>query len=119
MSVEGHCLRCGHDDETGVHAVNDYLFPKTVWMFLMPSQYQVRFFTLPIDEWLKWNLKNSVAWFSRNTPLNSLFSIICWLLWKNRNLLVFSDRHSCVQDIVDTGVSWMWSFVLAGSEPSF
>lgn len=38
------------------------------------------------------------------------FSIICWLLWKNRNMYLFSIGHSCGQEIMDTSISWARSY---------
>ncbi|XP_012481099.1 uncharacterized protein LOC105795995 [Gossypium raimondii] len=37
----------------------------------------------------------------------------------NQNLFVFSDGHSCVQELVDKGTSWMWSVLSSRLEPPF
>ncbi|KAK5785432.1 hypothetical protein PVK06_040016 [Gossypium arboreum] len=40
----------------------------------------------------------------------TLFVILCWLLWKNRNECVFFNSHSSIGAIVDTGYMWAKSY---------
>ncbi|KAK5812893.1 hypothetical protein PVK06_028337 [Gossypium arboreum] len=40
----------------------------------------------------------------------TLFVILCWLLWKSRNECVFSNSHKNIGAIVDTGYMWAKSY---------
>lgn len=55
-------------------------------------------------------MKNLGNYGNNDTVWQTLFLIICWLIWKDRNLFVFSKSHSCVQAIKDTSYSWARSY---------
>lgn len=106
MTTNSHCLRYGHGDETSLHALRDCSFPRVVWVRIVLNQRQIPFFSLSLENWLKWNIENDTTCYDVRIPWNSFFSIIFWLLWKSRNMFVFSNGHSCVEDIVDKGMVW-------------
>lgn len=56
------------------------------------------------------NLQNKGNCGNHEIKCQTLFPIICWLLWKNRTMFVFSEGHSFVQEVVDIGISWTKSY---------
>ncbi|KAH1030779.1 hypothetical protein J1N35_042953 [Gossypium stocksii] len=115
MTNEGHCPRCGAVLELGLHVVRDCSFSRMVWLSVVPENAQSLFFLLPLGDWLLCNLKSSIRWKSEKFEWQSFFSILCWLLWKGRNLFVFSNGHSCVQKLVDTSITWTKSYAKSNS----
>lgn len=67
-------------------------------------------FSVPLKEWLSRNLRNCKIWRFENFVWQLLFSILCWLLWKKRNLFMFAITNNCARDLVDTGIVWARSF---------
>ncbi|MBA0809538.1 hypothetical protein Gohar_025183, partial [Gossypium harknessii] len=104
--------------ESEIHAIKDCSFSQAVWNSIVPPQEQVLFFSLPLDEWIMWNLQNIGDCGSHEVDCQTLFPIVCRLLWKNKNMFVFPTSHSSIQDVVDTSISWTRSY-FPPSMPSF
>lgn len=59
MSNEGHCPRCGAVLESGLHAIRDCPFSRMVWLSIIPASANLSFFSMLLNDWLKWNLKST------------------------------------------------------------
>ncbi|MBA0652546.1 hypothetical protein Goklo_019801, partial [Gossypium klotzschianum] len=110
MSDDNHCGRCEGAIETTL-AVRDCIFPSGVWKSIIPCDLW-EFFAFPLQDWLRWNIQNAGHIDSEGEGA-TLFSIICWLLWKIGNDFVFNFMSSSSSEIIGTGVAWDRSFTNA------
>ncbi|KAF7827642.1 reverse transcriptase [Senna tora] len=78
------CLWCDCCRETNIHAIRDYSRVAHIWKAFLNPKVRAIFFSLPIKEWVKWNLHNNVNFC--NIPWSILFSTACGLFWYWRNL---------------------------------
>lgn len=104
MTNERHCPKYGEVLESRLHAVRECLFLITIWQSVVPKHAQSAFFSLPLDDWLLWNLMSLRRWRSEEFEWQSFFSMLCWLLWKNRNLYVFANNNNSVQELAYTSI---------------
>ncbi|KAJ8769462.1 hypothetical protein K2173_002952 [Erythroxylum novogranatense] len=76
-----------------------------VWRRLIAPINQGVFFSLPLTDWLSSNIDNALRYSNENFAWNSLFGIVCWLAWKQRNDFVFNDVQEA-WDIAVTSITW-------------
>lgn len=77
----------------------------------MVPRHAVRdFFSLPMKDWIIWNLQDKGNFTSDVVEWQSLFGMLCWQLWKNRNEAVFSNGNRSLHAIVDSGRIWARSY---------
>lgn len=85
------CWLCGDDAETVIHVLRDCSQAKQVWASFVPNQYRVSFFSLPLMEWISYNLIEHEI--GRRIPnWRRRFVITCWFLWRWRNDRLFNDQ---------------------------
>lgn len=117
MTNEGDCPRYGDVFESGLHAIRDCDFSGSVWIAVVPSFVHSVFFSKLVKDRILWNMQNKGNCGSQDMEWETLFPIVCWLLWKNRNIYVFSQNHSYKQELLDTDVTWDRSYAMSFSNP--
>ncbi|KAL1084814.1 hypothetical protein V6Z11_D08G006800 [Gossypium hirsutum] len=86
FSDDASCPPCGHDVETNsLHGA---------------------FFRGELSFWLTNKIPNVTHVSLLNVPWEVLFAIVCWRLWKQRNAVVFQQKHSSTEDFVASCWSW-------------
>lgn len=58
MAVLPICSVCDEEEETVLHAMRDCGAARRIWMLLVPVEYQQKFFSLCLRDWLAWNLSS-------------------------------------------------------------
>ena len=81
------CIACGDAQENLNHILRGCPNAIKVWESIVPRGKLNQFLTMNLDNWLMDNLKcyeidGEICW-------STIFGMICWRLWKNRNQLVF------------------------------
>lgn len=61
---------------------------------VVPAGSLVMFCSMRLQGWLVWNLSNEGNIEVEGTKWNSLFIIICWMIWKNRNDYISKGAQS-------------------------
>ncbi|MCI11915.1 S-like ribonuclease [Trifolium medium] len=75
MSHSGTCIRCGFQDESFLHCIQDCEFSRRLWNHI---DFDNLDFFLNLDDWLKLGATGSQA-------LTFLASV--WWSWRHRNLM--------------------------------
>ncbi|KAF7820411.1 putative ribonuclease H protein At1g65750 family [Senna tora] len=98
MTTDATCPRCGKADETILHAIRDCEDIKDLWIRFVRPSYWEQFFSCNLVKWVDWNLKTDVGSdLAKDWRIG--FEVVCWQVWKNRNLLVFEDHTSNKDDL--------------------
>ncbi|KAH1107996.1 hypothetical protein J1N35_011764 [Gossypium stocksii] len=100
------CTVCGHDFEYLLHVLRDCLAAKEVWMLMVPDQLKQRFFSVSFQDWLFLNLFFHERVQDRETTWSSLFGLIAWRIWKNRNLFIFQNISWDAMEVVKISSCW-------------
>uniref|UniRef100_A0A2C9V942 Uncharacterized protein n=1 Tax=Manihot esculenta TaxID=3983 RepID=A0A2C9V942_MANES len=106
------CGLCGTHQESVLHVLRDCRMIKSVWREVVAPAKQGAFFSLSLTEWLNANICSSVKFNNEDFSWFSIFSIVCWFAWKQRNDLVFNGGLQEAWDILDT--SFIWARHVAG-----
>ncbi|KAH1067705.1 hypothetical protein J1N35_032692 [Gossypium stocksii] len=96
----------GAANESSLHYARDCSFAKGLWILLIPLEVRTSFFSMSLHEWLLWNLKNAGGLSVEGVSWPSLFSIVIWSLWKNRDDVIFNGSHSSIIEVVKRSFSW-------------
>ena len=93
IPLDTTCLLCHLEAETILHALRDCSLVKSLWHQLGIHCLYSSFFSQGIREWLITNggLKSSQN--AVGIPWNVLFSFNLWLIWKQRNQVVFNSEN--------------------------
>lgn len=100
----------GHDPEDILHIIRYCTLAKEVWNQVISRTQQFNFFSIPLFEWMSFNLQVT------STPRHGeiiwawLFKILVWRLWKNRNLFVFQGKSCSAIEIVKSSTCWAKQF---------
>ncbi|CAL1361413.1 unnamed protein product [Linum trigynum] len=82
------CMRCTGHPETVLHIVRDCAPALFFWSRLVPQQKQHEFFNADHDAWFRSNLFSKEST-SSGISWPGFFSMVIWLLWKNRTTVAF------------------------------
>ena len=85
------CEVCGNDDETIIHALRDCTGTKKVWTELGISSTNNAFYDLPLLDWMKSNCSLDQSYSRPHIPWKMLFPQALWLIWLQRNKVIFCD----------------------------
>lgn len=86
---------CDEMEETNLHAVWDCVEAKKVWKHFVPPHLEHKFHSLPLKEWVLWNL-SSVMLHNVFEEWRNRFAVICWPIWRWRNEVIFNE--SCLNE---------------------
>lgn len=100
----------GHENEDISHALRDCLATKDVWKLLVPNDQQNKFFSDPFQIWFSTNLCYLVCSQEHGVMWASLFGLIIWRIWKNRNLFIFQYISWPSIDNIRAFLSWARQF---------
>ena len=81
MTQDARCDRCHKSDETISHCLRDCDEAVKVWLRLVPMSDWNSFFSLPSDQWLLRNLRQSKVVSHFQASWNMIFGVCYWLLW--------------------------------------
>ena len=92
MGADDICPICQIDKESILHALRDCAWVKAIWLQLGVSFLNQGFWSSGLQEWLSLNgSKGSRVMYGRN-HWSILFSFAIWMIWKDRNQMVFSGK---------------------------
>ncbi|KAF7809195.1 putative reverse transcriptase [Senna tora] len=94
------CKRCGVGNETSFHALRDCSLVKPLWQKLVTNLAQHDFFSLNLQEWIKFNLENEIGR-SNEFSWGSMFGTTCWMVWKQRNEWIFSNKKDEAMSLIN------------------
>ncbi|KAG4133043.1 hypothetical protein ERO13_D08G070733v2, partial [Gossypium hirsutum] len=80
---------CYYGTEDILHALKDCPTTKDIWKLIVPATRWSQFFSGSLLEWIRTNLETHGQITRHEVLWPTLFGIILWRLWKNRNLFVF------------------------------
>ncbi|CAN1823701.1 Putative ribonuclease H protein At1g65750 [Linum perenne] len=92
------CTRCSLASEFIEHVIRACPFAVQVWNAVLPLAISQLDGRLPFAEWWRKNLENKKC----NTP----FGITTWMLWKNRNLLIFENKRQPASFVAEQCRFW-------------
>ena len=85
------CEVCGNIVECTIHALRDCPGAKRVWTELGISSTNQAFYDFPLLEWLKSSCNSSEFSSQPCIPWKMLFPQALWLIWLQRNKVIFRD----------------------------
>ncbi|GLT29235.1 hypothetical protein SLA2020_041140 [Shorea laevis] len=97
MSSSFTCPRCNLSDETPIHLLRDCYYAQIIWGMLGFAT--ADFFTMELLSWLKKFSTPSRMSIHAGIPRALLFLSALWLLWKDRNALIFKNHKSRPQEL--------------------
>lgn len=100
MAIDPFCHECTEVVENSIHILRDCNMARVIRCKFVPSEKQDHFFTLPLNDWLKYNLEDPGTWQSNWA---TLFVTTTWWLWK------WCTRHSFYGN--DNRPPQPWSFI--------
>ena len=93
MLGDTQCPLCHASNESILHALRDCGVVKQIWLHLDESRCNSLFFNSNLQDWLETNGTNQQRVGRFAVPWSIVFSFAIWLLWKQRNLMVFKGRR--------------------------
>ncbi|KAJ1375402.1 Reverse transcriptase zinc-binding domain [Sesbania bispinosa] len=91
MSPSDSRPRCGNASETILHTLRDCEVVADLWSSLIDQNNWASFFSLGLDNWMKKNLLD-ISINVAGTPWSFIFPVAVWLIWKDRNNLIFNSK---------------------------
>ncbi|XP_028761232.1 uncharacterized protein LOC114719845 [Neltuma alba] len=89
-------------EESILHTLRDCESANSVWLSVINPLYVYTFFSGNLQEWLRWNMENKLG--SRKFtrwPWNKIFTLLCWLIWKNRCRKAFGESQEHPKELVN------------------
>ncbi|KAJ1376792.1 ribonuclease H, partial [Sesbania bispinosa] len=117
MTLDDLCPRCGNAPETIMHMLRDCEVVAELWDSLIDNKNWSAFFSLGIDQWLRTNLHNSANSVS-GVPWNYIFPITIWLLWKDKNDLIFQYKTNLPGNLFFLIVSYAGRILYSIASPN-
>lgn len=106
IGQDASCPVCGHVVEDTLHVLRDCLAVNEVWEQVVPRSPATGFFNSNLFDWLVSNLQSHKFMVSTEVRWASLFGLIGWHIWKNRNLYVFQGISWKAEEVVKVSMSW-------------
>ncbi|TYH63726.1 hypothetical protein ES332_D07G213400v1 [Gossypium tomentosum] len=99
-------LICHAPQESILHTLRDCKAIISVWKRLIPPDNQGVFFAHDFFNWFLANINKNSKFNNETFNWNTIFSIVCWFAWKQRNDSVFNDVTQESWDIYESSLSW-------------
>ena len=117
IPLDTTCPVCHLESESITHALRDCRMIKSIWLKLGTHCLQTNFFSQGIREWLITNANLKSSQNTTGIPWNILFSFALWLIWKQRNQIVFASKrlNPHLFKIISTQAS---EFFLCAAQPA-
>lgn len=104
------CAIYGYVNEDTLHALCDCMTAKEVWKLVVPNDQQNWFFSNSFQDWISTNLNCLICLQEHGVNWASLFGIIAWRIWKNKNLYILQNISWPHMEIIKASLSWAWQF---------
>ncbi|KAJ1378317.1 Ribonuclease H-like superfamily [Sesbania bispinosa] len=91
MSSNDICPRCGNSSENIMHTLRDCDDIKELWESLIDPNEWASFFSMGLHQWVKKNLLD-FSFSATDTPWSFVYPTAVWLIWKDRNDLIFNKK---------------------------
>ena len=101
------CPRCGIEDETIIHMLHDCCGVKSLWESLVRPNKWNTFFGVQLHEWILLGLTTNIGMQS-GTQWDLIFGFTIWLIWLNRNDIVFNKAEGISTDHSGMEFSKSW-----------
>lgn len=107
LSEDPSCKLCGNAEKSCIYVIWDCPKAKEMWIQFIPSRISDRFFTYSLEDGLSTNLVNKFEVNFQDAHWPSLFGIVCWKNWKQRNVYMFQYGHYNIVNLIH--FSWLWA----------
>ena len=111
VNVESNCPRCHREPESILHALRDCPVSKRIWQQLGRQATEAFFSNQNMREWLRLNAQSGHHFGSIQIPWCQVFLFTIWLIWKDRNQLVFRNKNlnpNLEKDILDRASEYFY-----------
>ena len=92
LNISTICPLCHTELKTISHAFRDCIIVKSVWQHLGQQRLNQRFYSQELRDWLISNANLKAPFIANGIPSNVVFSFAVWLIWKQRNQVVFNHK---------------------------
>ena len=116
ISLDTTCPLCHLEAESIMHALRDCVLVKAIWQQLGTQCLYPTFFSQDIRDWLTTNGGLKSSQIVVGIPWNVIFSFAIWLIWKQRNQVVFKNR-GVNPNLGKVIISQASEFFLCASQP--
>lgn len=84
------CQICQREPETILHGLHDCMVARNTFtqLGINPTD---KFFEEDMHQWFSINCKDSTCWVGNHPPWRIIFAFVVWLIWKQRNSMVFNN----------------------------
>ncbi|CAL1355372.1 unnamed protein product [Linum trigynum] len=95
LALSDACRICGSGPETVIHVLRDCSYARHVWSHLLEGEPDSIVFQEEVRKWALHYLTGR-----SNVIEQSVFAILCWQLWRNRNLWVFEEQLASAEQLI-------------------
>ncbi|CAL1387343.1 unnamed protein product [Linum trigynum] len=96
LAPNGTCPICEDGPETTLHVIRDCPYARGVWShFLAEEPPDDLFFQSNLSSWIRYYITGRSGIIDA-----SLFAVLCWKLWKNRNSKVFEKKLATMEEMI-------------------
>ncbi|XP_061336789.1 uncharacterized protein LOC133283880 [Gastrolobium bilobum] len=97
LTEDNVCPKCNEGVEDLTHVLRECKWSKALWGYFDMERRWPDFFSSSGQQWIIRNLESK----SRvlNYEWRELFGVLCWLMWRDRNSLVF-EKKTALQDAI-------------------
>ncbi|KAH1131232.1 hypothetical protein J1N35_002610 [Gossypium stocksii] len=97
---------CQYEAEDNLHVLRECPVAKDMWKLIVSEASWSQFFSNNLLEWVKTNLGNHGRLPRHGVPWSTLFGILAWRIWKNKNLFVFQELTWSSVEAIKVSISW-------------
>ncbi|CAL1360967.1 unnamed protein product [Linum trigynum] len=89
------CPICRGGPETILHVIRDCPYARGVWSHFLAEEPNDLFFQSNLSSWIRYYVTG------RSGVIDaSLFAILCWKLWKNKNIQAFEKKLATMEEMI-------------------